>query len=125
MRIGIAITALLLYPSFIIMQTKNPALIVSAQIMFYAPMNISYGLFASSFSEQFETKYRNSGAGLGYQFGAFVNAMVSVAVIAPMLSFFKGPLDSWPYILGVVEVVIILGFISTFFLKETKGAVLT
>jgi MFS family permease len=125
MRIGIGISALLLYPSFIIMQTRNPALIVLAQIMFYTPMNISFGNFASSFSEQFETKYRNSGAGLGYQFGAFINAMVSVAVVAPMLSFFKGPLDSWPYVLGVVEVVMIAGFISTFFLKETKGAELT
>jgi MFS family permease len=125
MRLGIGISALLLYPSFIIMQTKNPALIVLAQIMVYTPMNLSYGNFASSFTEQFETKYRNSGAGLGYQFGAFINAMVTVAVVAPMLSFFKGPLDSWPYILAVVEVVIILGFISTFSLKETKGAELT
>jgi MFS family permease len=120
-RIGIGIPMFMVVPSFIIMQTKNPALIILAQIMFFSFTYVSFGNFASSFTEQFETKYRNSGAGLGYQFGAFINGIVTVAVVAPILSFFKGPLDSWPYVLAVVEVMAVCGFICTFFMKETKG----
>jgi len=125
MRIGIAIPAILAYPAFFMMGTRNLALIMLAQVMFYSPTYICYGNYASCFSEQFETKYRNSGAGLSYQLGTFINAMVTVAIIAPVLNAFPGPLQSYPYILGIAEVVAVIAFISTFLIKETKGAELT
>ncbi len=79
---GTILMAAWAFPYFLLLQTKNPALVLFALIFSVGvPMSWLYGPEAALITEQFSTRLRYSGASLGYQL-----ASITAGGIAPIFA---------------------------------------
>jgi MFS family permease len=105
--------------AFVIMQPGNaPSFFVGLSLLL-AVVGIPYGPAAAYLPEIFSTRYRYTGAGMGYNLAGILGGAVPLAVAAPLTAAFGG--------LGVGFYLASLGLLSTLCvlaLRETKDAVI-
>ncbi|MCI0142154.1 MHS family MFS transporter [Arthrobacter bambusae] len=109
------------FPMFAMVDTKSPVLIVVAMAVSLTLSGMIYGPLASLISELFATKFRYSGASMGYQLGQTLGGGFSPLIATGL---YAATLASW----SVAIYLVIAGLITAacvFFLAETKGRDLT
>ena len=109
------------FPMFAMVDTKSPVLIVVAMAVSLTLSGMIYGPLASLISELFATKFRYSGASMGYQLGQTLGGGFSPLIATGL---YAATLASW----SVAIYLVIAGLITAacvFFLTETKGRDLT
>jgi len=109
------------FPMFAMVDTKSPVLIVVAMAVSLTLSGMIYGPLASLISELFATKFRYSGASMGYQLGQTLGGGFSPLIATGL---YAATLASW----SVAIYLVIAGLITAacvFFLTETAGRDLT
>ena len=103
-----------------LIDTGSAALFALAMSGTYAIAASSYGPMAAFIPEIFGTRYRYSGAGLSLNLAGLVGGAVPTIIAAPLLATWGAPA------IGVMmAAVVLVSFICTIALPETKGAALT
>jgi uncharacterized membrane-anchored protein len=119
MILSIILVIVFSYPYFLLLSTKNIALILLAQSLLFAITALAVGALPKRFSEHFRTKYRYSGAGLSFQIGALLGGIP--AIIIPLFAILaEGFLNAWPYVMVTLVVVSLLSLAATIFVKEAE-----
>ncbi len=125
MMIG-AIWALIASIAFFpLLNTRNLALIVLADMILFGPTVFTIGAQNTLFAESFPTRFRYSGSGLSYQFGTFISGVVVVGIIPSIILGSGGVSNSWPYVALVAALVVIASLVAISLSRETKGIDLT
>jgi MFS family permease len=119
MILSIILVIIFSYPYFLLLSTKNIALVILAQSLLLAFATLGFGAIPKRFGEHFHIKYRYSGAGLSYQIGA---AFGSIPILFPPLFAILagGFLNAWPYVMVMLVVVSLLSLVAAIFVKETE-----
>ncbi len=126
--LGTILMAAFVFPYFLLLQTKNPVLVVCA---FVFSIGICeswlYGPEAALISEQFETRLRYSGASLGYQLASVTAGgpapIVAIYLLLHYKTFGGGFAAGRPsYVLIAIFIIFmsLLSFISVLLLKEHR-----
>jgi MFS family permease len=119
MILSIILVIVFSYPYFLLLSTKNIALILLAQSLLFAITALAVGALPKRFGEHFNTKYRYSGAGLSFQIGALLGGIP--AIIIPLFAILAGGfLNAWPYVMVTLVVVSLLSLVATIFVKEAE-----
>jgi MFS family permease len=114
------LTAILSYPYFIMINTKDPIIITLAQLLMFNVTNAGYAVVAAYFAEQFPTKYRYSGVAFSYHLGGILSGGLAPIIASTFLLIFKS--DAWIYISALGMIYALISLISIIFTKE-KGKV--
>jgi MFS family permease len=119
MIISIILVIIFSYPYFLLLSTKNIALILLAQSLLLAFTTLGFGSIPKRFSEHFHIKYRYSGAGLSYQIGTTFGSIP--ILFPPLFAILAGGfLNAWPYVMVTLVVVCLLSLVAIIFIKETE-----
>ena len=115
---GAVFSALMSFPLFMLLATKNPHLgwiaIVLGLAVGHAAM---YGPQASFLSELFGTKVRYSGVSLGYNLASIFAGALSPLIATGLMAAYKP--ETWPisvYMIGLALITIV----SVYFATETR-----
>lgn len=112
--IGSVIMAVAAFPYFLLLNTKNPALIVLATVIAVSLAHAwLYGPQAAFISERFSTRVRYSGASLGYQIASIAGG-ASPIIAAYLLGVFHSYVGIAIYLVATAAI----SFISVLFLRE-------
>lgn len=109
------------FPMFALIDTKNSILITLAMAVALILCGMIYGPLASLISELFATKFRYSGASMGYQLGQTLGGGFSPLIATALYAATRA---SWSVALYLVAAGLITAA-CVFFLTETKGRDLT
>jgi MFS family permease len=120
--IGTVVMALFAFPYFLLLNTKNPVLVVITIALSVGICHAwLYGPEASLISEHFGTKLRYSGASLGYQFASITAGGPAPIIATYLLANHAGLAPSLPpyglialYIIGMA----VISFLAVLGLKE-------
>jgi MFS family permease len=115
---GAVFSALMSFPLFMLLGTKNPQLgwiaIVLGLAVGHAAM---YGPQASFLSELFGTKVRYSGVSLGYNLASIFAGALSPLIATGLMTVYKP--ETWPisvYMIGLALITIV----SVYYATETR-----
>ena len=112
--IGSVIMAIVAFPYFLLLNTKNPALIVLATVVAVSLAHAwLYGPQAAFISERFSTRVRYSGASLGYQIASIAGG-ASPIIAAYLLGVFHSYVGIAIYLIATAAI----SFLSVLFLRE-------
>jgi MFS family permease len=115
---GAVFSALMSFPLFMLMATKNPQLAWIAIVLGLAVGHAAmYGPQASFLSELFGTKVRYSGVSLGYNLASIFAGALSPLIATGLMAAYKP--DTWPisvYMIGLALITIV----SVYFATETR-----
>jgi MFS family permease len=123
-RVGTALVIVTMVPYFLLLNTLNPLWIVLAQMMMYGISQSTVGPIAALYAESFPTKYRYSGAGVTYQLAQLVTGGIGLSLVLPLSIVAYGVVGSWVPIAVFAIAMCILGIVTSFFVKETRGIAL-
>jgi len=101
---GLTVFALVLFP---LVDSRSPALIVTALVVGGVFLGITYGPLAALLSELFPARVRYSGASLGYQIGAIVGGGLAPTVATGLYGRWHSSLPITVYLTGVCLVSLI------------------
>ncbi len=124
--IGTVLMAIFAYPYFLLLQTKNPVIVVIAIVLSVSVCHDwMYGPQAALIAERFGTKLRYSGASLGYQL-ASITAGGPAPIIATILvansKAILGPgVPTYTLIAFYIIFMAVVSFISTALLRDYTG----
>jgi MFS family permease len=119
--IGMAILALITYPSFLLLFTKNFEFIVLMQILSNSWL-FFYGAFMALMAETFSTEIRYTALGVTYQLSTLIGGLMIGFLIPYIVGISGGLLNAWVNIsILLISVCIISALIIGIFTKETKG----
>ncbi|VVD69976.1 transporter [Pandoraea communis] len=119
---GLAATAIFIYPFFLMMGSKETALVVMAIVIGAGVIHpMMFGPEGSFFSELFDTRVRFSGVSLGKQIGTVLGGGMAPMIAASLLAWSHGQI--WPVIVYFL-VLAAMALISTFLVRETKDRTL-
>lgn len=108
--------ALALFP---LLDTGSPIAFVMGMTVTLAIFGVAYGPCGALLPEMFATRYRYTGAGLGYNFAGVLGGAVPPMLAAPLAAAFGG------IAIGIMLAVIgVLSLICTVALVETRGRAL-
>jgi len=114
--IGSAVVFLYIIPYFLLLDTRNTALVILAIILSFALSHgVVYGPEAALIVEQFPTRYRYSGAGIAYQLSAPLSGGLAPIIAVYLLGAYHGAYA--PVALFVMAIAII-SFFAVLGLKE-------
>ena len=116
---GAVMGALLAFPFFQLIATKQTGLIWLAISLGVIAHGAMYGPQASFFSELFGTRVRYSGASLGYQLASVFAGGLSPLIATALLSGAKG--EAWPvsvYMVGLALITIVSVYLSAETFRE-------
>lgn len=114
---GCAIVWLLVL--FPILDTGSPAAFTAGVIVTLAIFGIGYGPIGAMLPELFNTRYRYTGAGVGYNLAGIVGGAVPPIVAAPLAAAYGG------FAVGVLLAALaVVSFVSTAVIAETKDKTL-
>jgi MFS transporter, MHS family, shikimate and dehydroshikimate transport protein len=113
---GAASMALLAFPFWWLVDSRDPVLIALALILGQISMAAMYGPQAAFFSELFGTRVRYSGASLGYQLAAVLGGGLSPFIATALLLEFEGA--SWP-IAAYMLLLALISVLSVYLTTET------
>lgn len=108
-----ALFGLWAFPTFWLIDTGNPILIILAFAVLMVIYGMKYGQVAAFFSEQFETRVRHSSISLGYNLGGAFTPIIATELLASTGA-------SWSISLYLVALAAI-SFFSVFLLSETHS----
>jgi len=114
---GAALTFVLAFPIYMLVDTKDPLLIILALCLGQFALSMMYGPQAAMFSEMFGANVRYSGASIGYQ-GVTIFAGGLAPFVATFLLQFSGK-QSWVlalYLMGMATITLV----SIFLIAETR-----
>ncbi len=112
--IGSVIMAIVAFPYFWLLNTKNAALIVLATLIAVSFAHAwLYGPQAALISERFRTKVRYSGSSLGYQLASIAGGASPI-----IAAYLLGAFSSYVGIAIYLIVTAAISFVAVFFLKE-------
>jgi len=121
--IGVAGIALLAYPSFWLMNTRDVTLVMLAIVVpFGIVYPMVYGPIAAMFSESFSTRVRYTGVSFVYQFSGIFASGLTPLIAATLLHYDDG--QPWliaAYMVGVA----IISLVSVAFLGDRTGQALS
>src|SRR5690606_32494007 len=80
-QLGVVVLLATVFPLFLLVDTRNVALIALAMVVFTVGLGLPYGPQAATFAEMFPARIRYSGAGMASAFGAIVGG-----AFAPMIA---------------------------------------
>jgi MFS family permease len=116
---GAIFSALMSFPLFMLLGTKNPQLgwiaIVLGLAVGHAAM---YGPQASFLSELFGTKVRYSGVSLGYNLASIFAGALSPLIATGLMTAYAP--QTWPISLYMIALALIT-IVSVYFATETRG----
>ncbi|ALS66067.1 MFS transporter [Pandoraea apista] len=119
---GLAATAIFIYPFFLMMGSKETALVVMAIVIGAGVIHpMMFGPEGSFFSELFDTRVRFSGVSLGKQIGTVLGGGLAPMIAASLLAWSHGQI--WPVIVYFL-ILAAMALISTFLVRETKDRTL-
>lgn len=119
---GLAATAIFIYPFFLMMGSKEVALVVSAIVIGAGVIHpMMFGPEGSFFSELFDTRVRFSGVSLGKQIGTVLGGGLAPMIAASLLAWSHGHI--WP-VIAYFLVLAVMALVSTLLVRETKDRVL-
>jgi MFS family permease len=113
---GAALTLLLAFPYFALMQTAVPALVFIAVVVSLIPHDMQYGPQAALIAETFDTRLRYSGAGIGYQL-----ASVFAGGPAPLIAAALAPVSVW-LVAAYIAAMAVITLIATALLPDRTRA---
>jgi MFS family permease len=124
--IGCVLMAAFAYPYFLLLQTKNPVIIVIAIVLSVSFCHDwLYGPQAALIAERFGTKLRYSGASLGYQLASITAGGPAPIIATILLASSKallGPgVPGYTLIALYIIFMAVVSFISTALLREYSG----
>ena len=124
--IGCVLMAIFAYPYFLLLQTKNPVIVVIAIVLSVSLCHDwLYGPQAALIAERFGTKLRYSGASLGYQLASITAGGPAPLIALALLGISKallGPgVPSYTLIALYIIFMAVVSFISTALLREYSG----
>ena len=108
------------YPFFILLNTKDPTLILVGVAMTFLFGSMEGGVIAAFFTEQFSTIYRASGSGIAHELGGVLGA-ISPILASALLGIYGGPQNAWPYIAAVPAAYGVLAGVCVMLTRETKN----
>ena len=124
--IGAVLMAAFAFPYFLLLQTKNPVVVILA-IVFSVSIfhDWLYGPQAALISERFGTKLRYTGASLGYQLASITAGGPAPIIATYLLANSKAFLGAGPPSYTLIALYIIfmgvVSFVSTALLREYAG----
>ena len=115
---GAVFSALMSFPLFMLLATKNPQLAWIAIVLGLAIGHAAmYGPQASFLSELFGTKVRYSGVSLGYNLASIFAGALSPLIATGLMTVYKP--ETWPisvYMIGLALITIV----SVYYATETR-----
>jgi metabolite-proton symporter len=114
---GAVFLALFIFPFFWLVETKQPALVITAVVLGLIGHAAMYGPQAAFFSELFGTRVRYSGASLGYQLASPLAGGLAPLIATALLEWSGG--RSWPvsvYLLVMAAITLV----SVWLAEETN-----
>ncbi|GAA5147260.1 MFS transporter [Pseudonocardia eucalypti] len=105
--------------AFLIMQPGNAASFFLGITLLLVVVGIPYGPAAAYLPELFQTRYRYTGAGMGYNLAGILGGALPLAIAAPLTAAYGG--------IGVGAYLALLGLLSTLCvlaLRETRDVVI-
>jgi MHS family shikimate/dehydroshikimate transporter-like MFS transporter len=115
--LGAALTILLAFPVFWLIDTRSPVLIALGLTLGQLANGLMYGPQAAFYSELFETQIRYSGASLGYQGASIVAGGLAPFIATALLGIFGHV--SWPISVYII-IMGIITFVSAYLAGETR-----
>ncbi len=125
--IGAVLMAVFAYPYFLLLQTKNPVVVVIAIVLSVSLFHDwLYGPQAALISERFGTKLRYSGASLGYQLASITAGgpapIIATYLLANSKAFIGAGAPAYTLIALYIIFMAVVSFVSTAFLgREYAG----
>lgn len=119
--ISSGITMLISFPYLYLLTSGNLYLDFLAQSMWQGVLFIGQGVGAGAlFAESFPTKYRASGVGLAFTFGAAIAGTLVPILSQTMIAISHGVSKAWPEIATLVLVVALISFTAGLFVRDTS-----
>ncbi|HLI09691.1 MAG TPA: MFS transporter [Ktedonobacteraceae bacterium] len=125
--IGCVLMAVWAFPYFLLLQTKNPVIVIIAMVLSISLFHDwLYGPQAALIAERFGTRLRYSGASLGYQLASITAGgpapIIATALVASSLSWLGSGAPTYTLIAVYIIFMAVVSFISTALLgKEYAG----
>ena len=124
--IGAVLMGAFAYPYFLLLQTKNPVVVVIAIVLSVSFFHDwLYGPQAALISERFGTKLRYSGASLGYQLASITAGGPAPIIATYLVANSKGILGpgapTYTLIALYIIFMAVVSFVSTALLREYSG----
>ncbi len=124
--IGAVLIAVFAYPYFLLLQTRNPVIVVIAIVLSVSVCHDwMYGPQAALIAERFGTKLRYSGASLGYQLASVTAGgpapLIALALLASSKALLGPGVPSYTLIALYIIFMAVVSFVSTAFLREYAG----
>lgn len=104
-------------PFFLLVDTRNPALLIVAVIVLNVGLGASYGPQSALFAEMFETRYRYSGASFSYAVGAVLGGGFAPLIAAALQASTGTSLS----VSGYMIVVGLISLAAVLAMRETLG----
>ncbi|MDS0256512.1 MFS transporter [Thermoplasmatales archaeon AK] len=119
MILSSVLVIIFLYPFELLVKTDSYALFVVGLVLLNGFFKIADGVTPALISEQFETRYRFSGAGFAYQLGSLALGIISITLIPFIVSYSGGVTNSFGPIVIVGIISAILTVITVAVIPET------
>ncbi|MEM4139323.1 MAG: MFS transporter, partial [Sulfolobaceae archaeon] len=116
--ISSTLTIIAAYPYFMLINSRDPTIIILAQIMMFNLSNLGYSVISQLFAEQFPTKYRFSGTAFSYHIGGVLSGGLAPILASYLLTVFKS--SAWIYIAAMGIIYCIISIMCIIASKERK-----
>jgi metabolite-proton symporter len=124
--IGTVLMAVFAYPYFLLLQTKNPVIVIIAIVLSVSLCHDwLYGPQAALIAERFGTRLRYSGASIGYQLASITAGgpapLIALALLANSKALLGPGVPSYTLIAFYIIFMAVISFISTALLRDYSG----
>ncbi len=124
--IGTVLMAVFAYPYFLLLQTKNPVIVIIAIVLSVSLCHDwLYGPQAALIAERFGTRLRYSGASIGYQLASITAGgpapLIALALLANSKALLGPGVPSYTLIAFYIIFMAVVSFVSTAFLRDYSG----
>ncbi|MER6876843.1 MFS transporter, partial [Amycolatopsis sp. NPDC000673] len=120
-RIGFVIQLAWMFPFFALINTANVGLLLVALFLFSVGLGFTYGPQSALYAEMYPTTVRYSGAAISYAIGAVLGGAFA-PTIAESLQTSTGTVYA---VGGYLAVMTVIGLVTSFFVKDRRGASLS
>jgi len=119
--ISAVITLISILVYFPLINTLSVAGIFVALSFEQAAVGLGYGGSIGAFlNEQFETKYRSSGAGITYMLGLLISGVVAGIILPVIVVGTRSLISAWQYVQALALIMVTFSIVCLYFTKETK-----
>ncbi|MEM0159019.1 MAG: MFS transporter [Thermoplasmataceae archaeon] len=125
MILSASLVVIFLYPFELLVKTNSYALFVVGLVLLNGFFKIADGVTPALISEQFETRFRFSGAGFAYQLGSLALGIISITLIPYIVGISGGVAKSFEPIVIVGVIAAVLTVVTIAFIPETKDKAVT